>query len=132
MFRLKRQEGLGVIDTLIVCIIVAFLMVVFLAHYQQVAQKAQETSLKEGLRNIRVSINVYRAWNRNQNPENLRKLITESYLWPSPSGTLFKRYYLEASSTDSEGHLLDPFGRRYHYEPKTGEVWSGTEGYEKW
>ena len=132
MLMLREQKGLGVIDTLVVCIVVALLMVVSLGYYHPIALEAQQTALRAGLRNIRVSVNLYRAFNHNQNPRHLKALITQRYLSSSPTGSIFEQSYLDAYSTDSEGYPTDPFGHRYRYEPRSGDVHSSTHGYETW
>ena len=35
-------------------------------------------------------------------------------------------------NVDDKGHARDPFGRRYHYNPATGEVRSRTRGCRKY
>ena len=132
MFLRNRQEGLGAIETIIVCIVLSFVMVILLGNFHQISHKARETAIKTGLREIRASLSLYRAMNQNQNPGDLRDLISGSYLLTSPTGTLFEKHFLDSYSTDARGYPIDPFGHRYQYDPQNGEVWSNTQGYEKW
>lgn len=99
--------------------------------------------MKAELQSIRTAMNAYRAFNRNRNPESLKALITEKYIAPKDKqepmeqkyleqARLFERHYLDIYTLDQEGYPIDPFGNRYRYDSKTGDVALGTEGYEAW
>jgi type II secretory pathway pseudopilin PulG len=131
MKRLSGEQGLGIFDTLLVCIIVAVMMGVVIPRYQRLADEARETALKTGLANIRQAIQVYVLMNQKV-PEDLRDLTRERLMVPLREDTIFTTEYLRSLAQDSEGYPLDPFGNRYLYEPKVGSVSSTTKGYEKW
>ena len=130
-------------DTLLVCALVGILISVSFYYYQRVVLEAKGVAMKAELQNIRTAVNAYRALNRNRNPESLKGLITGKYIVPRDEkepmeqkylkqARLFERHYLEVYTLDKEGYPIDPFGNRYRYDPKTGDVASGTKGYESW
>lgn len=125
------EKGLGIIDTIVVCLLVAIMFVVLIPRYQRMAKDARETALRMGLTNMRSSIQLYVLLN-NKPPEDLKDLLGKRYLIPTKEGTIFNDQYLKALALDNEGYPIDPFGNRYSYEPKEGRVSSTTEGYEKW
>ena len=92
--------------------------------------------MKAELRSIRTAVNAYRAQHGNRRPESLRVLSTEKYIIrkaeKTPEAGPAGGNYLRVSALDDEGYPVDPFGNRYRYDPKTGDVGSGTEGYESW
>lgn len=49
-----------------------------------------------------------------------------------PPGKTEDRTYLEGMRRGDRGFLMDPFGKRYWYNPDTGGVHSTTKGYEEW
>lgn len=51
--------------------------------------------------------------------------------WRPPGGKEEKPY-LEGIHRADRGFLIDPFGKRYWYNPDTGSVYSTTKGCEKW
>ncbi|MBI5756299.1 MAG: hypothetical protein HZA12_05175 [Nitrospirae bacterium] len=126
-----NEKGLGIIDTIIVCLLISIMFVVLIPRYQRMAREARETALRMGLINIRTSIQLYVMLN-NKPPEDLKELLGKRYIIPTKEGTIFNDQYLKGLAMDSEGYPIDPFGNRYSYEPKAGRVSSTTEGYEKW
>ncbi len=139
----RSQRGLGAIDTLVVCTIVGLLIVVFFSYEERLVQEAKEVALRSGLQNIRTSINLYRAYHGNSNPESLKILVEAKVLAPNRAGeqsaapyliqtSLLEKVYLDAYAVDEEGYPIDPFGNRYNYDPKSGDVASRTSGYETW
>lgn len=131
MVRGFNEKGLGIIETIIVCLLIAIMFGVLMPRYQRVAKDAREMALRMGLTNIRSSIQLYIALN-SKPPADLKDLSGKRFLIPTKEGTIFTDQYLRASALDNEGHLIDPFGNRYIYDPKDGRVSSQTKGYEGW
>jgi len=50
--------------------------------------------------------------------------------WRPPGGE--EMPYLEGINQGDRGFLIDPFGKRYRYNPDTGRVYSTTRGCEEW
>lgn len=128
---MKNQNGLGIIDTIVVCMIISAFIVVVIPYYKKMALEAQSSALRAELGNIRMSLELYKILT-NQYPEDLRILLKKRYMFPVKDNTFFEREYLESTALDEEGYPLDPFGNRFRYDPKAGKVFSSTEGYEKW
>lgn len=126
-----NEKGLGIIETIIVCLLIAIFFVVLIPRYERVARDARETALRMGLTNIRSSIQLYVMLN-NRPPESLKELLGKRYLVPTKEGTIFTDQYLRALAMDKDGYPIDPFGNRYSYEPKYGKISSTTKGYERW
>jgi competence protein ComGC len=127
----RNQKGLGIFDTLLVCIFVSVLIGMVIPYYQTLAQNAREVALKTGLANIRKGIELYQAL-QGHNPPDLKKMVRTRYIIATREDTFFSGEYLRAQAEDGEGDLIDPFGNRYRYDPKDGSVTSGTKEYEKW
>ena len=129
--RLKGEQGLGIIDTLIVVVLISIFMGVLIPKYQRMAQEAREVALQISLGNIRKAIQVY-VLTKQKMPTDLRDLIREKYVFPIKEGTIFTDQYLKTAALDDAGYPVDPFGNRYGYDPKIGRLYSTTKGYEKW
>ena len=133
-------------DTLLVCALVGILIAVSFYYYHRVVLETKGVVMKAELRSIRTAINAYRALHENRNPESLRALMTEKYIVHKDKkestekteqqsleqARLSERKYLAVYALDNEGYPIDSFGNRYRYDPKTGDVISGTTGYESW
>lgn len=129
--RLKGEQGLGIIDTLIVVVLISIFMGVLIPKYQRMAQEARETVLQISLGNVRKAIQLY-VLTKQKIPTDLRDLIREKYVFPIKEGTIFSDQYLKTNALDDTGYPVDPFGNRYGYDPKIGRLYSTTKGYEKW
>lgn len=125
-----NQKGFTTLETLLVSIIIGALIGIAIPFYQQLALEAKEVTLRAGLVNIRSGVELYNALQQHY-PADLKNLIREKYLLPV-NNRIISGNYLVAQSVDEAGNLLDPFGNRYRYDPATGDVASGTEGYESW
>lgn len=128
---MKDQKGLGIVDTIIVCMLVSAFIVVVIPYYKKIALEAQRSALRAELGNIRMSLELYKVLT-NQYPEDLRVLLKKRYMFPARNDTFFKEEFLNHTALDKEGYPLDPFGNRFQYNSRTGKLSSSTEGYEKW
>lgn len=95
-------------------------------YYQNKSGK-QKTMFYQ-LQILRSSINLYKLIN-NKNPETLELLVEEVYKFP---GETLMRRYIENAPIDKHGVVVDPFGKGYYYDSKTGWIRSATSGYEFW
>ena len=131
------QAGFTILDTLVTLSLIGILIWVVIPRYERVAVEAQKVALKTELGGIRMSLQWYQIRN-GKHPADLRDLLKEKYLAPTQEAgkeaekKIFEQAYLETRSLDVEGYVLDPFGNRLGYDPKTGRVWSRTKGYEDW
>ncbi|MBI3595848.1 MAG: type II secretion system protein [Nitrospirae bacterium] len=129
--RLKGEQGLGIVDTLIVLVLISIFIGVLLPKYQRMAQEAREVALQISLGNIRKAMQMY-VLTKQKIPTDLRVLMNERYAFPIKEGTIFTDQYLKAIALDEAGYPMDPFGNRFGYDPSNGRVYSTTKGYEKW
>ena len=129
--RLKGEQGLGIVDTLIVVVLISIMMGVLLPKYQRLAEQAREVALQISLGNIRKAVQVY-VLTKQKIPTDLRDLIQEKYVFPIKEGTVFSDQYLKTNALDDTGYPIDPFGNRYGYDPNIGQLFSTTKGYETW
>lgn len=125
----KRPAGLTVFDTLLVCILIAGMMAAFMNYYGRTIQEAREAALKTDLASIRLSIQLYQALN-GRYPGNLKELLSKRFLVPTKEGTIFNDQYLKTQTLDQSGYPVDPFGKRYNYDPTRGQVSSSRTGHE--
>jgi len=82
--------------------------------------------LTQELSMIRSSVALYKMMNH-KNPESLKELTSETYEADST-----RRAYLDRLPASPEGLFVDPFGKPYLYDSKSGWVRSGTANYERW
>lgn len=127
----QSEEGKGALDTLLVCILIGIVIAVIFPYYHMTVKVAKEVALQAGLVNIRKTIQLYQFM-EHQYPPDLGSLTQKRLVLPAREDTFFKKEYLSSVAADPEGHLLDPFGNRYRYDPRNGRVSSGTPGYETW
>lgn len=129
--------GFSAFEAIITLCLIGILIVVVIPKYQRLALKAQETALRAELVNIRTGIKLFRL-SMGRNPESLKEMMEKDVMLPGRvgrdafTGSIFKHKYLMYNAVDSDGNILDAFGSRFEYDPKTGEVRATTKGYEKW
>lgn len=127
----RNERGLGIFDTLLVCILVSILIGIVIPYYRGMEREAKESALQTGLAALRKGIELYRLL-EGEFPTDLKNLAHARYVIPVREDTFFSGDYLRGQTLDKEGNLLDPFGNRYRYDPKNGAVTSATGGYEDW
>lgn len=131
------MTGLTALEAIITLCLIGILIGVVIPKYQRLALEAQETALRSELVNIRMSIRLFRL-SIGRNPAGLDELMEKEVMLPARvgsdafTGSIFKHKYLMHNAVDEEGNILDAFGNRFQYDPKTGEVRTTTKGYEKW
>jgi type II secretory pathway pseudopilin PulG len=132
-----HQKGLTIVETLITLCLIGALIGVVVPKYQRMAREAQESALKAGLTNIRLSIKLFKMLN-GRNPRDLGELTERDWMLPARigadpyTGSIFKQKYLITQARDAKGNILDAFGNPFSYDAAGGEVKSTTRGYETW
>lgn len=106
-------------------VVVGFLVASNL-YYQD--RSGRQKMLFYQLQILRSSINLYKFIN-GSNPANLEVLATGIYKFP---GEELTRRYIENAPIDKDGKVVDPFGRSYYYDGRTGWIRSSSSGYEFW
>ena len=122
---------------------VGVLMIIFtfmLSVYIGQVHRADEGILRAQLRAMRMQIKLFRVV-RGRWPLDTRELVQDPLgVFPlgaadipqEPASRLLKTGPVLAVAADSDGYPIDPWGIRFVYEPLTGRVRSGMEGYESW
>src|SRR3989338_1471240 len=111
---IMNEKGLGILDTLFVCILVSILIGTVIPYYQRLEREAKEAALQTGLVNIRKGIELYQAL-QGSFPRDLRNLVKKRYVIAARNDSFFSGEYLTAQATDAQGNLIDPFGVPYIY-----------------
>ena len=113
------SKGYSVFELVSSFLIIFILIGTFGTYAFKVVVIAKEIALQNELANLRLSVELYKAFNGGY-PEDLNQV----YEIPD--------YFVTIDRLDKEGNLLDPFGKRYYYNPITGRLRSQTEKYKKW
>ncbi|MCM8799038.1 MAG: type II secretion system protein GspG [Candidatus Omnitrophica bacterium] len=111
--------------------VISFLALVFLIYLSSVIVKAKEMVLQAELHNMRIALNLYRGLN-GEYPQDIRELINKEIYWTQAIHEIYKRKYLEHQRVDKDGFPIDPWYRRFVYDPEAGRIFSQTRGYENW
>jgi type II secretory pathway pseudopilin PulG len=139
----RRERGAAAFNTLATSILIAILISTGMTYYFRVVRQAREVALRHELANIRTAIVLFVTLNR-RFPDNLQELTEKECLLPDAEnsveaaqvalekGAIFKRSYLETSCVDTQGVVLDPFGKPYRYDPRRGRVTAAETRYEQW
>ncbi len=104
---------------------------IFATYLKRTVRIAHEYSLASELSNIRSSITLYFVIKKKY-PESLHQLLEEEIILPFKDFKIIEKSYLKTVSTDENGNPLDPFGNQFDYNPKSGQIWTTTEGYKGW
>jgi type II secretory pathway pseudopilin PulG len=91
--------------------IIGLIVLAVLGYSEMTISRAREVLTEGQMRNLRVSVQVYKLLN-GVFPQDLRCLETETL---SP-GIL--------ANVDEDNYPVDPFGKRYIYDPASGEICS--------
>jgi Tfp pilus assembly protein PilE len=132
------ERGRTALETLLVLILLAALLVVAVERYSSYVRPVKETALATELSNLRRAVNYFAMMN-GRLPASLRELAEkniEVMRRPAIAGAEYEIVvvgrYVEGMAADAAGNPLDPFGNPYVYDAATGRVRSGTRGYETW
>ena len=125
------EKGRSLWENLILGAILVGMIYVAVLYYGKVAEQARMKVLESDMRNMRLGINLY-LYKNGKVPEDIRDLEREKTIEYTAGGELIRREYIKLITKDEEGYPLDPFGNRYHYDPKIGMVHPTTPGYENW
>ena len=112
---------------IIVIVIVVTLTVLLGAGLYAGRMKVQKSNLMvQELSMLRSSLTLYKTVNH-VNAPSLEDLAASEY--EVGDG---KRPYVDRLPLSKDGNIIDPFGNKYEYDPKTGWVSSTTSGFERW
>jgi hypothetical protein len=91
----------------------------FLGYAAKTLEAAREVVLMYELRNLRLSLQLYRILNEGRMPEELSELY-------------YLDYNVYINRFDKKGNLLDPFGSPYILERSTGRIRPTSHKYCNW
>lgn len=128
---MQNKSSFTLVELLLVFCIVLVLAGTFFTYSRVTLRAAHETALVNELQNIRMAIEFYRI-TTGRLPDNLAQLTTKSLTENRLSGIRSVNAYLKDLKVDSERYPLDPFLKRYRYNPDDGRVSCTTYGYENW
>ena len=129
---INNQRGRTLLESLLVIIMVAIFLLIAVEKFYTSAHLAQEAALSIELANIRRAVYFYLI-TKGKLPDSLRLMVKEKFVLPKQDTPIMLEWpYIQNMSADEEGYILDPFGNRFIYDPKTGKIKSGTNGYEMW
>ncbi len=131
MFFLGSEKGRSLWENLVLGTLLVGMIYVAVLYYGKVSDQARLKVLESDMRNLRLGISLY-LYHKGAVPEDIRDLEKKECIEYTAGGELIKREYVKLITKDKEGYPLDPFGNRYHYDPKTGMVHPTTPGYENW
>lgn len=103
--------------------VVAVILLAFgIAQLTEFSHESRILALKSDLRKIRTAVALHYS-RTNRYPSSVEQAAKEG---------LGRRITMLLSNIDENGRIRDPFGRRYSYNPATGEVRSRTSGCDKY
>jgi type II secretory pathway pseudopilin PulG len=112
-------------EVILVVVVVVIVLAFGIAELRDFVRESRKVVLKADLRNLRNAIALHHA-STNTYPATLEQAAS------SGTGGLGENVILVLYNTDNKGCPRDPFGKRYFYDPATGEVRSRTPGYDKY
>ncbi len=114
------------VEIFLVAVVLIIAALVLGIKIQMSDKLAKENALMSELRAVRSSVELYIVLNKNIPPD-LSSLVTQKYSFGDRQDT-----YLKGIKLEKGDQPIDSFGNKFNYDPKTGRVWPGTRGYEKW
>lgn len=118
----RYNTGRSLIDAIFSITIILVFLGVFATYCIINIEEARSVALENGLTNLRNSLELYIIL-EGRYPEDLREL-DRGYL-AIKENNLYGRKYLELQAQDEQGYPIDPYGRRFIYDSKTGKVEGG-------
>lgn len=106
-------------------LLILFLLFLFIRSR---IRKRKQIFLRMELKVLRYALSLYQQ-RTGKFPLAIEGLLDEKW---RPPGATDDRPYLEGVRRGDRGFLIDPFGKRYWYNPDTGGVYSTMKGCEKW
>lgn len=119
LYSIQNRRAYSIFELVVSFWLILILVGVFSIYAFKVLIAAKEVALQNELYNLRLSLELYKAFNRD-NPKKLAQLYK------------IEDYFVLINRFDREGRLLDPFGNAYHYNPKNGNIRSTTYKYRVW
>ena len=124
-----KKRGIAFFELLVVIAVISILAYYGFQKYSNMMVESRESALKQELKVIRESVEIFKIRN-GRYPDSLKELETKGYV--EFGGAALKEFGLEYKKKDSMGRYLDPFGKPYNYNKKSGRIKSITDKYSSW
>lgn len=124
-----KKRGVTFFELLVVIAVISVGAYYGFQRYATMMVDSRESALKQELKVIRESIEIFKMRNGNY-PEDLKELESKGYM--EFGGAAMKEFGIEYKKKDKLGRYLDPFGKPYNYNKKSGTVKSGEIKYGNW
>lgn len=113
-------------EILVISAVVVLSIILGTGLYAGRAKVNKSRLLMQELSMFRSSISMFNIVNHRY-PASLDELVASTYEIDSQS-----RPFVDRVHRSKSGELLDPFGKSYFYDAKSGWLRSSTEGYSQW
>ena len=114
------QKGRGLLELIFVVLIVGIIAGVFAVSLARNLDEARTCAMGNQLTNLRKSLELYMML-EGRYPEDFKGLNKRQKVLLGED-SLYGRRYLEFQIQDEEGYPVDPYGRRFIYNNKTGKI----------
>ncbi|MBU2103080.1 MAG: hypothetical protein ABH865_05315 [Candidatus Omnitrophota bacterium] len=125
------RDHSSLFEIVVAITIIILLIGTFLSYSNRVTRVAKEVRLVYELKDFRLCVTLFKAL-RGNNPGDLKILMETSRNAVDARKGNFRENFLLTLARDSDGYPLDPFGKRYGYNARTGIVSCQSSGYEAW
>ena len=131
ILRFKKNKGLTLVELVIALTTIGLFMGVMMLFIYKTTIIGKETALRIELKNLRLTLDLHKII-RGSYPEDLRGLLQARYKPQGSKEVFFSEKFLDTVGRDAGGYPVDPFGKRFYYNPQGGVVASVAKGYENW
>lgn len=114
-----HNSGRGLIEIILTIVVVLVLYGVFANKWIVTLEEARSVALENQLTNLKYSLELYRIL-EDRYPEDLKELNKKYIGFREDS--LYGRKYLKEQWQDKDGYPVDPYGRKFIYDNKTGMI----------
>ncbi len=118
------NKGRGLIETVFFIMLALVIAGIFAGEWLVHLKEAREVALENQLTNMKLSLELYMIV-EGQYPEDLGELDKRCTAFREDS--LYGKKYLELQAHDKEGYPVDPYGRRFIYDNKSGTIGRGRD-----
>ncbi|MDI6606504.1 MAG: type II secretion system protein [Candidatus Omnitrophota bacterium] len=129
--RFKKNKGLTLVELVAVLTIIGLFMGVMMLFIYKTTIIGKETVLRVQLKNLRLTLDLHKII-RGSYPEDLKELLQARYKPQGSKEVFFSEKFLDTVGRDADGYPVDPFRKRFHYNPQEGVVTSVVKGYQNW
>lgn len=118
------NKGRGLIETLFFIVLALVIAGIFAGEWLVHLKETRKVALENQLTNMKLSLELYMIV-EGQYPDDLRELDKRCMRFREDS--LYGKKYLELQAQDRGGYPIDPYGRRFIYDNKSGTIERGRD-----